>query len=51
MEIATETKITNGPVSVTDKKGEKQATVAEMESYTFSPQEVKVFQVGSSDLL
>lgn len=44
VEIATETKITNGPVSVTDKKGEKQATVAEMESYTFSPQEVKVFQ-------
>jgi len=42
--IAAETKFANAPGGAAEKKGEKQATVLDMESYTFPPDEVKVFQ-------
>ena len=40
-----ETKFANSPGGAAEKKGEKQATVADMEGYTFTPEEVAKFQV------
>ena len=45
VEIA-ETKFANSPGGAAEKKAEKQATVADMEGYTFTPDEVAKFQVG-----